>query len=237
MKKFLFLMVAVLAIVLTSCSSNKKSKENQSSVAEPKALVTPLFDGYALVNQADSQTGIHKFGLQLNDKVIIEPAYRNVVYDPALDGFKCYSDNKNFVLADMTGHIVCYGNYETAEKKDSLFFFHGEEGYAVYNSSAKKSLGIYNKIDVQGQFVFYQKDGKWGVQTFDGKFNRPNVYSHIFIVNFKNMNDFAVASCQDDSWELTDQSGAYYNVTPLQVKQLLSGHIGDRYGLLRKVKF
>ena len=51
------------------------------------------------------------------------------------------------------------------------------------------------------------------------------------------MNDFAVASCQDGSWELTDQSGAYYNVTPPQVKQLLSGHIGDRYGLLRKVKF
>lgn len=236
MKKFLFAMIAILAMILTSCSNNK-SKETQVATAENKALVTPLFDGYALVNQADPQTGIHKFGIQLNDKIIIEPTYQNVVYDAELDGFKCYSDSKNFVLADMTGHVCAYGKYETAEKKDSLFYFHGAEGYAVYNSNAKKSLGVYEKIDVQGQFVFYKKGGKWGVQTFDGKFSRPNVYSHIYIVNFKSMNDFAVASCQEDSWELTDQSGAYYNVTPPQVKQLLSGHLSDHYGLLKKVKF
>lgn len=219
--------VALCSIVLTSCNSNKS---NSASEGENKYTEAPLIDDFVLLSTVNDD-GTAVTGLKKGNDVVIEPQYKEITYD-AVDGtFECLvSDDgahRKFTLADTDGRIMRPGEYEKVTKDEyGYYHFFNDEGEAIYSPSAKKSLGMYEKISIGGpnhEFIFCKKDGKWGVSTFGDIFFLEKVYDRVYIVNYKNDKSFVVITQKGDDWEMyeqTDKEKLYFDVTAAEIRKL-----------------
>ena len=247
MKKIVsFMVVAIVALcamVLTSCNSNKSNSVSNGNGGGNEYSESPLIGDFVLLSSVNAD-GTTVTGLKKGDKVVIEPQFREITYDAVNGTFECLvSDDgahRKFTLADADGHIMRPGEYEKFTK-DEYGYYHlfNDEGEAIYSPSAKKSLGMYEKISIGGpkhEFLFCKKDGKWGVSTFGDIFYLEKMYDRVYIVNYKNDKSFVVITQKGDEWEMyeqTDKEKLYYDVTAAEIRKLTK----DRESGFLDVKF
>ena len=246
MKNFIFSMLVAmvslftLSFSLTSCSSNKSGNSSEAG-ADDSFTETPLFDDYVLISGEVTPDGatkpVVKTGLKKGDKIIIKPKYDGIVFDFAMNVFKCETDPKKYTVADMDGKILREGLYDnvTMDEDSAFYRFRNDEGIAVYSTKAKTSWGMYDDVVTTDNFLFSKKSKKWGMTSLDGKTYFDRVYDKIYVVNYKSERDFDVVTLKDGKWELCDQDQSYYDASETEIKNLIHTPL-DPVGVL-DVKF
>lgn len=228
MKKFYSIMavaiVALFAMGLTSCNSNKS---NSAGDSENKYTETPLINDFVLLS-ATNDDGATVTGLKKGDQVVIEPEYKSITFNAVDNTFECVVSedgaHKKFTLADADGHIMRPGEYEKVTKDDyGYYHFFNDEGEAIYSPKAKTSQGMYKEIVIGGpnhEFIFCKKDSKWGVFSFDGLYVEK-MYDNVYIADYKNDKSFVIITCKDGEWEMCDQGKVYFDATSAEIKKLV----------------
>ncbi len=246
MKNFIFsMLVAMLSLftssfVLTSCNSNKSGNSTETGT-DDSFTESPLFDDYVVISGEVTIDGYAKpeikSGLKKGGKVIIQPRFEGIVYDPDIDGFKCETGAEQYTVADMEGNILREGSYSsvTLDEDGAYYRFRNDEGIAVYSTKAKTSWGMYDDVVTTDNFVFSKKNKKWGMTSLDGKTYFERDYDKIYVVNYKSERDFDVVTLKDGKWELCDQDKAYYDASDDEIKKLINYPL-DPVGVL-DVKF
>ena len=225
MKKFFaYLILAITlvlaAVTLVSCSSKPQVEEKK---VEKVLLVGDYFSFKDEVIALDNATPKMQYGIMKGDSVILAPQYDKIAWDKDLNAFRCYTGTKNFTIADTNGKVLRHGAYAkiTRENDGEFYYFFGENGkIAIYCKQAEKSWGMYDEVVVDKTFVFCHEGKNWGVASFNQKLYLDKDYSNIYVVNFKNENDYSVITCKNGEWTMFDQDQKYYDAPSAELKRM-----------------
>lgn len=226
MKKFFAYLILAIALVLAtvtlvSCSSKPQVEEKK---VEKVLLVGDYFSFKdEVVALLDNATPKMQYGIMKGDSVILAPQYDKIAWDKDLNAFRCYTGTKNFTIADTNGKVLRHGAYAkiTRENDGEFYYFFGENGkIAIYCKQAEKSWGMYDEVVVDKTFVFCREGKNWGVASFNQKLYLDKDYSNIYVVNFKNENDYSVITCKNGEWTMFDQDQKYYDAPSAELKRM-----------------
>ncbi len=225
MKKFFAYLVLAIALILAAVSlvsCNNKPQAEEKKV-EKQHLIGDFFAFKGEVVSLDNAAPKMQYGILKGDSVILAPQYDKIVWDKGFDGFRCYTGTKNFTIADTQGKVLRFGAYAkvTRENDGEFYYFYDEDGkIAVYSKQAGRSWGMYDEVVIDKTFLFCREGKDWGVISFNQKLYLNKDYNNIYVVNFKNENDYSVITCKNGEWEMFDQDQKYYDASSAELKRM-----------------